>query len=369
MSQVRSRSMIVGLTAALASAAIVLGLWALFTSGGSSRSTAPQYGVADGRESLLLAVDEHGAVVTDGRRGEAKGVRRSGQTVWRSPQLAEVDGSIVCLVACPNAVASSSLDSMNSAQVPDPAPTFLGAGSVAVADHFKRNVLLASAKDTIYAYGDEAGAGWLELRHRGASTMKVALKSTRWDWLPEQSGREALILSALPGEDAGFEATPLGLRQGRWSPLAPARHVASVFGCVGGRGELLLATPKPTMVLPSGKEVVVGALGDGGACAFSADAVILASYSMSAAGPRTRFEILDRSGRAIWRSQEEGEVKVAANPIHDEFLTLSKNVATVRDQRGKILRRHDHVVAARYTAAGSLVIVTPAGDVRWISRG
>jgi hypothetical protein len=280
----------------------------------------------------IVDADAHGAIIFGGRDNEYRGVARDGTTVWSTKTGLPVVG---CMRVCPAAIPSTS--------------------------DFARSVLWAdSPQNMVSVKGTELDLGGHVIRVGGQYTS----------WQTSADGQHALALTTLPAlltnEARWFDLTP-----GGWRLATP---VATVPGprdraCVSpdGRSAVLLGEA-PSLLDRTGYRVKIPEVETASGCAFTRRHAIVVELSTGAGGlTRSRLRALSQAGEVVWRLDFVGKVAVCGDVTSGRVVLLLGGVVYEADVGHDVAQRSvPGVSAACFDGGGGVVVVDPAGGVRWL---
>jgi hypothetical protein len=349
------------------SAAVALLAAALGTAAGCVTPAQPALVPPSANRTMLLAADEYGAVVFDGNHGSYRGVSRTGGQVWQDRDAVRDAGTVDCLARCPDVVVSTSLRSLNSPEVPDPAPRLIVAGEVRpmpnAAGH-KRYVLTATGPDDfVLGAGSPAQGWWLELHGTGHTADRLPVSGPRTSWQQSADGRHAVALTAASeSTEARWFTRSDNTR--RWQQVGQVSSASGTRACVATDGSrALLLGRQPAFLDRAGNRSPAADLVVGSGCAFAADgSAIIVELAQGTGGSRARIRVLDPTGATRWTHDLTDPASVTADPRGDRLAYVANGA--LHEFGGRTIH---NVVAARYTARGSLVAVGADRTVRWIA--
>lgn len=352
---------------AAAFAAGTLALVALFVviggEGDQSGAGQPQ----NETDPVLLAADEHGALILLG--DEVLGVQRDGKVEWRK-EVAQPPLSVICQGSCPRAVLSG--DGLGPLAA-DAAPVLVGGarlpGGWSESTGGKNQVVVADRVGAVRVVTDESGQAWWEMTRPSGEVHREKAAGANVFWFPTGDGSAAVAM-VLDTRSSRYVQQPFVRRSDGWHSLAPAAvNRAGASGCISSRGRRWIVDGR-TLESASGPRVldVEGRFGN---CAFTSRSLVMSGNSESGGVAETDVVIVDRRGQRVWRQTLPAELFVAASNAADEFLLMGdgSGTATVYDGKGEVARTIDDVSFAGYTPRGSLVVVAPDGQVRWLDHG
>jgi hypothetical protein len=315
---------------------------------------------------LLIDADPHGAIIMDGQ-GRYVGVTRDGAVVWREPAGARAFAAVSCLVRCPDAVLSASVEAINAATAADPVPRLVVDGRwqhlTALGGH-KRRVLTATSAEELVTAGGDGTRWWLELHRAGAPVRRVAVGGFNSSWHESADARNGLVVTTVAG---GNQARWFSRTGSGWRPAGATVRVDGLGACVApdGRRALLLGQ-RPMVIDRRGVKRPWTDLVSAGACAWAASGGIVAELSHTGRGPRSRLRAFDDAGVVRWRLDLTAAALVAADPTGSRVAYLAGRVLHELDPaRGVELRTIPGVKAARYDARGELVTITDDATTTW----
>ena len=322
---------------------------------------------------VILDADRDGAVLLDGARRTYRGVRRDAGVVWEDRSAAGTAAMVTCLATCPDAAVSAGIESLSSPAVPDPDPAAWIGGQLrplAVALAHKRQILTASGPDDyVLATGDPNGGWRLELQGRGRPVTALAVGGFRTSWQESADGTHALAITIVPGA-AGNEARWFSRTAGAWRMTGAMSRVTGFLACVAPDGSrAVLLGQRPALLDRAGGVLSVTDLVTGGACALGAGGGLIVELAQTGEGTsRSRVRAVDSTGATRWRRDLAHAADVVADPTGSRVGYLADGVLHVLDATtGTELRTIADVTAARYDAAGDLVVADRSGTVRWLA--
>jgi hypothetical protein len=291
-------------------------------------------------------------------RGVARDVNGGG---WQADQLAAQAPTVVCMVTCPKAVASTSSLSQEAI-----VPQLLGGATAAdLTEQARTSVLAATGgalvQQTLTGDGTRLTVG------AGSTPLFFDVPGGDTTWRQTNDNRVALALSSAKN---GTYAARAFRRDGKsWHQIGSTRRSTTLFGCVDEGAEHLVVTdPKPNLIdITRGLTVEIPGLEAGGDCGFTEEAVVVAQYSASGGASKTDLVTAGLDGRVRSRQSFPFEVRIRTQVNGSHYLVLQESGAWENDSSGAHLRTVDNVADARYDEQGDLVTVSPTGDVRWLS--
>jgi hypothetical protein len=293
-----------------------------------------------------IGLAARGAIVEDPRTGTLRGVDAGGRTVWSDAEAYWQRAQVTCAGPCP--------------QVPAPRPG--------------QRILSADDQSMVLVVPDEHGRAWLETWAGDRRTARLPVPSIDTVWRPNSDGTAAAAISGTVRprryEVRSFRRPPAERRGADqpdgWVTSAGPVPAATGFGCAGVRGDVVVATPQPRLVRPSGESVAVPGLDAGGECAFGRDVVVVAQLSATGTGAIARVVVIDGNGAVRWRADVQGDTRVRADQRSDRFIIVAEGTATERSADGTVLRTIPDADDARYDEQGRLVVLHHLGSVAWL---
>jgi len=291
-------------------------------------------------------------------RGVARDVNSDS---WQADHLAARAPTVVCMVTCPKAVASTSSLSQEAM-----APQLLGGATAADLTKQAQTSVLAAAggalvQQTLTMDGTRLTVGV------GSTPLFFDVPGGDTTWRQTNDNRVALALSSA--ENGTYTARAFRRDGKSWHQIGPTRRSTTLFGCVDQNAEHLVITdPKPNLLdIARGTTVKIPGLEAGGDCGFTEEAVVVAQYSTSGAASKTDLVTAGLDGQVRFRKSFPFEARIRTQVNGDHYLVLQGSSAWEYDSFGAHLRTVDNVADARYDEQGDLVTVSPTGDVRWLS--
>jgi hypothetical protein len=280
--------------------------------------------------------------------------------------VAETSVVLTCHGACPDAV-SSSIEDRKGLNGPPVRLTATGRTDFPVSRAPHVRVLSArSATDLVTEEGDASGRSWLRIvRPSGPVTINVADRGYRWT--ESADGTSAL---AYPEQVTATKGDVLWFSHGAggWQRRRTDTRGAFVTACLTGDGSAaLLAGEHPALLHRGGARTPVGTgLSNALDCTAGRRAMALIGRSMRGGGYVTVVHGLDARGTVRWTRELPVEATVTAHPTADVVGIADGRSFVLVNSAGKTVWRRDDVRNATFTGDGQLVVVTPAGTVRWL---
>ncbi len=354
----------IAFAAVLAAGALALVVLFVVIGGEDDQTGAGQPGSE--QDPVLLAADEHGALVLVG--DEVLGVGRDGEVVWRR-KVAQPPLSAICEGACPRAVLSG--DGLGPLAV-DAAPVLEGGAQLPdgwdQAVEGKNQVVVADRAGAVRVVTDPSGQAWWEMTRPTGQVHREKAAGANVFWFPSADGTAAVAM-LLDTDSSRYVQQPLVRRSDGWHTLAPpAVNSEGASGCISSHGRRWMVDGKT--VETAGGPHPLAVEGTFGNCAFTSRSLVMSGNSKTDGSAQTAVVVVDDGGRRVAGRTLEAEFFLVASNASDEFVLMGdgSGVATLYDRNAEAVRTIDDASFAAYTPTGSLVVVAPDGRVRWLEH-
>lgn len=330
--------------------------------GGSGPSPKPQTGLAAGGQ--IIDADRSGAVIR--LRDSIVGVDAGGRVVWRDREASKAGARAVCIAACPDAILSGSLESLNDPDVADPPLRVHLGEELSVVEHpeLKRRVIWArSPGDTVAVTGD-AERLRLEFASPSATTFSGPIEDvgTFMHTNPSQTRGATFSLAG-----ASVTLRWLERRQGSWRQRGMPLEGADA--CASFDLEQALILRRQALLVgfgdSSGKKVKIDrevprALPTG--CNVSRNGFLLSQVDPSSRSVRGIVSFIGNDGRLRWQRSFERQAFGLALGARGVAAVLAGEKLSVIDATGRVVASRE-VGDARQIGPQELAVLTSSGEL------
>jgi hypothetical protein len=308
----------------------------------------------------FLAVSREGAVIFYPDQGLVQGVDRAGVVRWSDSEMAQRDLTIVCLRACPDALASAGIGEPGYPMRRDAA----GATAVAVSSQPHARVLAAdSTADAVVEEGD-GQRFWIRITGP-AGTATIPVAAGGYQWTATADGLTALAFNDRVRDGTG---TLLWFARGAsgWqlTRQQPTNGWVSHACPTGEPATALLAGQAPSLV--SGDERLAAGEHGSSECVAGRHAMALINRSTSGRAFRTRVQALSPTGRPLWTRNVAAEASVSAHPRLPLVGIGDGRTLDLVDANATTVWSRPGIRAATFSPDGELIAVTDSGTVQWL---